>query len=86
MQEGIPILASDTIVHRQLLGSDRGLLFKSGQLDSLLTQLKYAISQPNVLREMAKQAQTYIAVNHNWDRITYKNLFLYLQLTTKMPI
>ncbi|MEY2858946.1 MAG: hypothetical protein RLZZ74_3259 [Cyanobacteriota bacterium] len=82
MQEGIPILASDIITHRQLLGCDRGLLFKAGQFDSLLVQLEYAMSRPNLLSAMTKKAQTYIAVNHNWDKVIYKNLFLYLQLTS----
>lgn len=86
MREGIPILASDTMIHRQLLNSDRGMLFKSGQLDSLIAQLASAISQPDLLQTMVKKAQTYIAINHNWDRVTYKNLFLYLQLTAKMPL
>jgi glycosyltransferase involved in cell wall biosynthesis len=85
MREGIPIVASDTMNHRKLIGRDRGLLFKAGQFDSLLIQLEYAMSRPNLLLTMAKKAQTYIAVNHNWDKVIYKNLFLYLQLTTKMP-
>jgi glycosyltransferase involved in cell wall biosynthesis len=85
MREGIPIVASDTITNRKLIGRDRGLLFKAGQFDSLLIQLEYAMSRPNLLLAMAKKAQTYIAVNHNWDKVIYKNLFLYLQLTTKIP-
>jgi hypothetical protein len=78
-------VASDTITNRKLIGRDRGLLFKAGQFDSLLIQLEYAMSRPNLLMTMAKKAQTYIAVNHNWDKVIYKNLFLYLQLTTKIP-
>lgn len=85
MREGIPIVASDTITNRKLIGRDRGLLFKAGQFDSLLIQLEYAMSRPNLLLAMAKKAQTYIAVNHNWDKVIYKNLFLYLQLTSKIP-
>ena len=86
MREGIPVIASDTLNHRQILGRDRGLLFRSGQLDSLLIQLEYAISRPSLLSTMAKKAQTYIAVNHNWDKVIYQNLFLYLQLTTKISL
>lgn len=85
MREGVPIVASDTVTHRRLIGRDRGLLFKSGQFDSLLEQLQYAMSQPNLLVAMVKKAQTYIAINHNWDKVIYKNLFVYLQLTTKIP-
>jgi glycosyltransferase involved in cell wall biosynthesis len=84
MREGVPILASDTITHRQLLGRDRGLLFRAGQFDSLLVQLEYVMSRPNLLSAMTKKAQTYIAVHHNWDKVIYKNLFLYLQLTAKI--
>jgi glycosyltransferase involved in cell wall biosynthesis len=84
MREGVPILASDTMTHRQLLGRDRGLLFRAGQFDSLLVQLEYVMSRPNLLSAMTKKAQTYIAVNHNWDKVIYKNLFLYLQLTAKI--
>ncbi|MEM6614745.1 MAG: glycosyltransferase family 4 protein, partial [Cyanobacteria bacterium P01_C01_bin.72] len=86
MREGVPIVASDTENHRQLIGRDRGLLFRAGQFDSLLIQLKYAMSRPKLLLAMAKKAQTYIAVNHNWDKVIYKNLFLYLQLTTKITL
>ena len=86
MREGIPIVASDTATHRQLIGRDRGLLFRAGKFDSLLYQLEYAMSRPHLLQTMAKKAQIYIAVNHNWDKVVYKNLFLYLQLTTKIPL
>ena len=86
MREGIPVVACDTRSNRQLLGRDRGLLFHSGQFDSLLAQLEYAISQPKLLSTMAKKAQTYIAVHHNWDKVIYQNLFLYLQLTTKISL
>lgn len=83
MRQGIPILGSDTIAHRQLL-QDRGLLFKSGQLDSLVTQLEYAMSEPALLAVLARNAQRYIAVNHNWDKVVYQNLFLYIQLTSNL--
>jgi len=86
MREGVPVVASDTFEHRQLLGSDRGLLFRSGQFDSLLIQLEYAMTKPNLLSDMAKKAQTYIAIHHNWDRVIYQNLFLYLQLTTRISL
>lgn len=85
MREGIPIVASDTLTHRQLLGRDRGLLFDLGQFDSLMLQLEYAMSKPNLLLAMAKKAQKYIAIHHNWDKVIYQNLFLYLQ-STKVPL
>lgn len=86
MRSGIPVVASDIAHHRQIIGQNRGLLFKSGQFDSLLFQLQYAMFRPNLLLMMAKKAQTYIAINHNWDKVVYQNLFLYLQLTTKISL
>lgn len=79
MREGIPVLASDIAIHQELIGSDRGLLFSSEQLDSLVSQLARAMSDPDLLRAAAKRAQTYVAINHNWDRVVYKNLFLYFK-------
>ncbi|MCC0176813.1 glycosyltransferase family 4 protein [Waterburya agarophytonicola K14] len=84
MREKIPVLASDRAVHQELIGKDRGLLFESGKLDSLEQQLQYALSEPSVLTTMTQKAQTYVAINHNWDRVTYGNLSLYLKITAKI--
>jgi glycosyltransferase involved in cell wall biosynthesis len=83
MREGIPILASNTPAHKELIATNRGLLFESDNLNSLITQLKYALSEPDLLQTMAKQAQMYIAINHNWDRVIYGHLSLYLKTATK---
>ena len=79
MKVGLPVLASDTAVHKEVIGKNRGLLFASGNRESLITQLRYALSQRMSLQKMAANAQTYVAINHNWDRVNYKHLFLYLK-------
>jgi glycosyltransferase involved in cell wall biosynthesis len=84
MREKIPVLASDNSVYQELIGKDRGLLFESGNLDSLVAKLQYALSEPAQLITMAQKAQTHILINHNWDRVTYGNLSLYLKLTAQM--
>ena len=86
MREGVPVLASDTPVHRELLGRDRGLLFQSGNLSSLITKLEYSFEEPLAMQGMAQQAQTYTTIYHNWDRITYGNLSLYLKATSKTQV
>lgn len=68
MGEGIPILASDTPGHRELISHNRGLLFKSEQLNSLISELEYALSQPDLLVAMAHRAQKYVAIKHNWGQ------------------
>jgi len=86
MREGIPVLASDHPVHRELLGKNRGLLFELGNLSSLVTKLEYALRELLVMQGMAQLAQSYTTIYHNWDRITYGNLFLYLKATSKTRI
>lgn len=84
MQQRVPVLASDNPINQELIGRDRGLLFESGKVDSLLQKLQYALSEPTVLTNIAQLAQNYVAINHNWDRVTYGNLSLYLKMTASI--
>lgn len=84
MQKRIPVLASDRQVYRELIGQERGLLFESGNLNSLKEKLQHALSHPDVLMTMTQKAYTYITIHHNWDRATYGNLSLYLKVTEKV--
>ena len=77
--EGIAVLASNIPVHRELIGSDRSLLFAPDRQKLLSSKLKCALVNPILLRAMSRRSQTYIAIHHNWDRVVYKNLFLYLK-------
>jgi glycosyltransferase involved in cell wall biosynthesis len=80
MQEGIPVLASDIPVHQQLLSSDRGLLFKAGNLESCVRQLDWAIGHLEDLKIMAQSAKRYVNFKHDWDQITEQTLMAYKQL------
>ena len=80
MQEGIPVLASDIPPHQQLIGSNRGLLFEAGNVDSLVDGLKRALANPSELKAMAQEAQKYIKIYYSWDKIVYDNLNLYTQI------
>jgi glycosyltransferase involved in cell wall biosynthesis len=77
MEEGIPIVASDIPPHRQLLGNNRGVLFRTGDLSSCIQKLDWAIDNPYDLKVMAEQAKEHIRLNYNWDRITATLLRLY---------
>lgn len=79
MEASLPVIASDIPVHKEVIGKDRGLLFASGNQESLIAQIKYALNQPRSLQKMVENAQTYVAIHHNWDRVVYKHLFLYLK-------
>ncbi|MBE8966029.1 glycosyltransferase family 4 protein [Nostocales cyanobacterium LEGE 12452] len=81
MQEGIPVLASDIPPHQQLINGGRGMLFECGNLDSCINSLDWAIHHPQQLAAMAKNAQKYVQINYNWERITYENIKLYKSLS-----
>ncbi|MGK7939182.1 MAG: glycosyltransferase family 4 protein [Crocosphaera sp.] len=77
MQEGIPVVASNIAPHRQLIGHNRGLLFKQGNLKSCVNCLKMALNYPEKLQEMSKNGQNYVRKNHNWHDIISQHLLIY---------
>ncbi|MEL6468697.1 MAG: glycosyltransferase family 4 protein [Cyanobacteria bacterium J06623_4] len=81
MQEHIPVVVSDIPVHRQMIGHDRGLIFRAGDLADLQARLVQAISQPGKMRQMAYNAAKYVERHHNWDNITRKYVSLYESLS-----
>lgn len=81
MREGIPVLASDIPPHQQLIGDQRGILFKTGDVDSCTRCLDWATHHPQELAVMAKNAQKYVEANYNWEHITSENLKLYTQIS-----
>lgn len=84
MHEGIPVLASNIPPHLNLLGSDRGLLFRSEDLESCIKHLKWAIQHPQEMQNMAQKAQVYVKMLYNWGEITNDCLNLYERLLS-MP-
>jgi glycosyltransferase involved in cell wall biosynthesis len=89
MQEGIPVLASDIAPHRQLLradqeSSDRGILFKTGNCEDLVWQIKWAIEHSDDLIDMAEKARNYVKANYDWDIITNNTLQIYSGSANKL--
>ncbi|MFQ4138982.1 glycosyltransferase family 4 protein [Nodosilinea sp. PGN35] len=83
MQEGVPALASDIPVHRELLGDDRGLLFQMGNLDHCVAALNWAVQNPDALRARAAKAQDYVRRHHNWEQIVADWQQVYAGLATR---
>lgn len=81
MREGIPVLASDIPPHRQLVGKDRGWLFKAGDLKSLMSNLEKLLSGQVDLDTRVLKAQEYVKNNCNWKKVTYQNMVLYGKLS-----
>lgn len=80
MREGIPILASDILAHRQLLGTDRGIMFQAGNLQSCIDSIDAALRDLEKLSQMAKRAKKHVSENYTWQKITADNLDLYSAL------
>ena len=83
MAEGIPIVASDIPPHRQLLGNNRGVLFRRGDLDSCIQKMEWAICNTPDLKRMTAHAKVYVRSNYNWDQITATFLNLYESLLVR---
>ncbi len=82
MQEGIPVIASNILPHQQLIGEGRGMLFQTGDIDSCVRCLDWALHHPQEMSAMARNAQIHVKANYNWDHITRETLRLYTTLCT----
>lgn len=80
MQEGIPAVVSDIPVHRQMVGLDRGITFKAGDLEDFQDRLGWAITHLQQMQLMASRAGVYVRSHHNWNTITRKYIALYESL------
>jgi glycosyltransferase involved in cell wall biosynthesis len=80
MQEGVPVLASDIPVHKQLIAHKRGMLFIVNDQDSCARSLDWALHHPQELAVMARNAQEYVETYFNWDDITTNTLRFYQEL------
>jgi glycosyltransferase involved in cell wall biosynthesis len=69
MRENIPVIASDIEAHRELIQTDRGLLFSRGQFTSLRDCLQWALYHPSEMALMAERARKEILLHHTWPRV-----------------
>jgi glycosyltransferase involved in cell wall biosynthesis len=83
MQSGVPVLASDILPHRQLIGADRGTLFRAGDVEDCTQQLRWAIQNPEALQVAAQKARAHVQRHYNWANIVADNLSLYNQVLAK---
>ncbi|MEM8501976.1 MAG: glycosyltransferase family 4 protein [Cyanobacteria bacterium P01_D01_bin.1] len=80
MQEQIPVVVSDILVHRQVVGEEGGLTFTTGNEESLRHRLAWAIAHPRAMKQMAGRARGYVSMNYCWDAIASKYLAQYEML------
>lgn len=80
MREGIPILASDILAHRQLLDDERGTLFQAGNLDSCVDKLDFSLENIGLLSVKAEAAKKHVEEFYTWEKVTADNLNVYSAL------
>jgi glycosyltransferase involved in cell wall biosynthesis len=66
---GTPIVCSDIVENRYVVG-DTALLFRKGDSDDLLEQLRRALADPEALRENGRMGQRRASELFSWDRVT----------------
>jgi glycosyltransferase involved in cell wall biosynthesis len=81
MRESIPVIASDIEAHRELIQTDRGLLFKKGKSSALRDCLKWALYNPSEMALMAERARKEILLHHNWYRVASETVQIYESLS-----
>ena len=92
MAEGVPIIASNIPPHQQLLGENRGVLFRRGDLKGCIQKIDWAILHTEALKPIAERAKLYVKSTYNWDQITTRFLNLYeatadqSQISVKEPM
>lgn len=77
-----PVLVSDIAEHMEVVGDDRGVSFKTGDYQSLISKLEYMLDDSNSqsIQSLIIKAKTLINNEYNWDKvvekteITYKNV------------
>jgi glycosyltransferase involved in cell wall biosynthesis len=77
MMEEVPVIASDIPPHKDLIGDNRGLMFQAGNLESCIDVLGKALSQPDHMLELARNAKNHVLLNYSWDKIAKDNVNVY---------
>ena len=86
MREKIPAIASDIPPHCEILGQDRGMLFKNGDVNSLVNCLEQALSQISKLATIAERAQAYVQENYSWEKIARNSLTSYTEVALSSAV
>lgn len=77
MRERVPVIASNIAAHRELLQTDRGILFSKGEQAALRERLQWALCHPNEMNLMAEKAHKDILLHHSWHRVSAEVLQIY---------
>ncbi len=77
---GKPIVASDIPENKQVFDETEVVYFKNKDVHDLSEKLKYAMSNQDILDQMATRAKNKILTEHSWERIAGQYHRLYQSL------
>lgn len=76
MAHGLPVIASDIRVNREVLG-DVGLLFQNKSVANLRDKMAFLLNAPEEAAALGKRAAARIRKEYSWDAIAGKTLCVY---------
>ena len=77
MAAGVPILVSDLPALSELIGSDRGMRFASGDSQALATALAELWSKPDMRRSYAEAARAWVLSERLWSDLAARYASVY---------
>lgn len=72
-----PIIASDIPANKAVFSSDEVLFFKNNDSDDLAKKMKYALENPDEMKERAEKAYMKLINNYTWDKIAKQYIQVY---------
>ncbi|MBI4802457.1 MAG: glycosyltransferase [Elusimicrobia bacterium] len=84
MAAGVPVIASDIAGNGEIvIDGKTGLLFPSGDSETLYRRLKYALSDPGTVRALAVRGLEFVRENFTVEAMVRKTLLYYSALLLK---
>ena len=83
MLSGDLVIGADSGATTELLSDNRGLLYKLYDSDDLFEKIRYAIENPSVSRQIAKNGRKYMIENMNAEKNAEKIYNLYYEILNK---
>jgi len=82
MSYGKVVLASDIPENMEVI-KDKGVSFKNKDIKDLRLKLEALIEEPEILKQLGKEAREFVMENYNWDDITKNTIKLYKEVVSR---
>jgi glycosyltransferase involved in cell wall biosynthesis len=82
---GLPVVAVDTEVSRELINASRGGVYVPGSSRCIAEAIVFLLSDRSVARAMGERGRTHVQSMYTWERLTERYLSLYAELRSGVP-